>query len=697
MRIKSSFDGVTVAFLMFTLSACATLEQHNDRMTKASSQINDSYLSPLSEAMTGPDADSSNISLEDDAQAKAASFITLNALPQGNSDGFESAQFEMTLSGQPSLDLKVEKMPVVEFIHYALGELLEIEYVVDPDVRSAKGGVTLSSGGLNSPRQVYGTVMQVLGRQGLGVEVSDGVHYIYNVDKKKGGLGVTVNIGRNPEAIPRVAGDILQVVDLKYGTNTSLERTLNELLDLKVSLDSVKNALFLRGRRSEIVKALSFIEMFDAPANRGSHIGLVNLTYISTDSFSKQVTSLMKAEGIPIGSGARNNETVVIVPLPNIGSSAVFAGSKELLDRVRYWARLVDQPAAGASSQYFVFKPQFARASEIGDSLIQLMGGGRGRARGAASGAVGNSSASTGQAPDPARTQGFSTDAFQMVVVERSNSLVFNTTGIEYQRLIPLLQQLDVLPKQVLLDIVIAEVTLKDEFKFGVEWALQNGELTSSTLGAFGASTIGGTAFALNGSDGEAIAQVLQTSQLVNVLSNPTMLVRDGVEANINVGSDISVVGSTTFDPLVGQRQTTASVYRKTGVDVTVTPTVNAEGVILMKVEKKISNAVPNSTGAGGNPDVFERSISTEIVAASGQTVLLGGLVSEDVSASGSGTPGLSSAPLLGWLFKSEADTGSRTELVMLITALVIDELDEWEAIETGFNQGLRYLQVSSP
>ena len=99
--------------------------------------------------------------------------------------------------------------------------------------------------------------------------------------------------------------------------------------------------------------------------------------------------------------------------------------------------------------------------------------------------------------------------------------------------------------------------------------------------------------------------------------------------ANINVGSDISVVGSTTFDPINGQRQTTASVYRKTGVDVTVTPTINAKGVVLMDVEKRISNAVPDSTGAGGNPDVFERTIKTEVVAASGQTVLLGGLISE--------------------------------------------------------------------
>ena len=114
-----------------------------------------------------------------------------------------------------------------------------------------------------------------------------------------------------------------------------------------------------------------------------------------------------------------------------------------------------------------------------------------------------------------------------------------------------------------------------------------------------------------------------------------------------------------------------------------------------MEVNKTISNAVPNSTGAAGNPDIFERSIDTQVVAASGQTVLLGGLISEDVSSSGSGTPGLSKAPMLGWLFKAEADSGSRTELVMLITARILNDLKQWEALESRFNDGLQYLDLS--
>lgn len=678
------------------LSACASLEQHSDRMGSDPSVIDQSYL--VNTENTNSSAANASTTIGDaepDVAKKQVAFETLRTLPQGASDSFDGLRYEETLSDRSEVQIKADGMPISEFIHYALGDLLAVEYVMHPEVKGLNRAVTLSSGGLQSARRLYGTVMQVLGQNGISVEISDGVHYLHRADPNAKGAGVTVNIGRNVEDVPRVAGNILQVVSLKYGANLSLERTLRELLDLKVSLDAVKNALFLQGSRTEIMKALGFIEILDAPANRGSHIGLVSLTYMSTESFSEQVTSLMKAEGIPVGDGNGRNETVVIVPLPNIGRSAVFASSKELLDRVRYWATIVDQPSAGTTAQYFVFSPKYARAGEIGASLTELLGG-RSLQRGMTGGGGAAVGEGTGQAPTAGRSQRLETDKLSMVVVERSNSLVFNTTGVEYQRLLPLLEQLDILPKQVLLDVVIAEVTLKDEFKFGVEWAFQNGELTGSTLGAFGASSIGGTAFSLIGNDGEAVAQLLQTSQLVNVLSNPTMLVRDGVTANINVGSDISVVGSTTFDPLVGQRQTTSSEYRKTGVDVTVTPTINARGVILMKVDKQISNAVPSSSGAAGNPDIFERSLSTEIVAASGQTVLLGGLISEDMSASGSGTPGLSSTPLLGWLFKSEGDSGARTELVMLITARIIDDLDAWDELENSFSDGLRYLNLSS-
>jgi len=125
-----------------------------------------------------------------------------------------------------------------------------------------------------------------------------------------------------------------------------------------------------------------------------------------------------------------------------------------------------------------------------------------------------------------------------------------------------------------------------------------------------------------------------------------------------------------------------------------VTPTVNAQGVVVMEISQTISNTVPSSSGASGNPDIFERSLSTELVAKSGQTVMMAGLISESGSNGGSGTPGISKLPLLGNLFKASSDSSDRTELVMLITPRIIEDLDQWDGVMDDFRGGLRYLDL---
>ena len=302
---------------------------------------------------------------------------------------------------------------------------------------------------------------------------------------------------------------------------------------------------------------------------------------------------------------------------------------------------------------------------------------------------------STGNAPSSGRREGLNTDKIKMVVDERANAMVFYTSGSEYQALLPLLSQLDTLPKQVSLDIMIAEVTLKDEFKFGVEWALSRGEVNVTTQGAFGATTIGGLGLVINGAEGPLAANFLNSNSLVKVLSNPTIVVRDGINANINVGSEISVVGQTTQDPINGERQTTTAEYRQTGINVDVTPTVNAEGIVVMEVSMSISNSVPSTSGASGNPDIFSRDITTEVVAESGNTILLGGLISESFSSGVAGVPGFSRIPLLGNLFKSDRDSTDRTELIMLVTPKVLDNAKRWDSVKEDFQRSLKFMEFA--
>jgi general secretion pathway protein D len=494
--------------------------------------------------------------------------------------------------------------------------------------------------------------------------------------------------------VPNTTRPILQIVPLKFGAKVSVERSLRTFGKAKVVTDYDQGAVFISGNRGDVIQAVELIKLVDTPAARSKFVSLIELTFVSPSKFSDQVGLLLDNEGVSTAIGKPSQRGLTLVPLQQLGGIAVFASNETLLQRVEYWSTILDVPGKGSQEQYFLFHPQLARAKDLGESVSALLGAGGSFSDGNRR-QMSDQQQTTGNAPSAARSSGLATDKIKMVVDERANALVFYTSGSEYQALLPLLTKLDTLPKQVSMDIVIAEVTLKDEFKFGVEWALSRSEVNLTTQGAFGATTVGGLGLIINGAEGPLTGSFLSSNSLVKVLSSPTIIARDGVAANINVGSEISVVGQTTQDPINGDRQTTSSEYRKTGINVTVTPTVNAEGIVVMEVSMSISNSVPSSSGASGNPDIFSREISTEVVAESGNTVLLGGLISESFSTGGDGVPGLSRIPLLGNLFKADSDSTDRTELIMLVTPKVLDSAQRWNSVKEDFKQSLQFMDFA--
>ena len=178
----------------------------------------------------------------------------------------------------------------------------------------------------------------------------------------------------------------------------------------------------------------------------------------------------------------------------------------------------------------------------------------------------------------------------------------------------------------------------------------------------------------------------------MNVLSRPSLAVRDGVAASITVGNSIPIVGDIITDPVNGSR--TSVEYLQTGIDLQVTPTVNAQGVVLMEITQSISNQA-SSSGAEGNPIIFERSLQTEVIAGNGQTIMLGGLISENSTLSDRRVPFFSSIPIFGRLFDGTDNNTNKTELVVLVTPRIVDSTAEWESIYSEFKQGMSELKLS--
>jgi general secretion pathway protein D len=640
-------------------------------------------------------------------------FERLSPLPTSGR-GLAQEDWSDRFADDDEIRVAVEDMPLSQFLHYAFGELLGVNYLVADGLTNLEAPITLNLQDSVSSRRLYAVATELLAGRDIGVTFRDDIYYLHPVDRRGKG-DVFIGFGASPEDVPEVPGPIMQIIPLSYGLSASIERTLRDLVDAKIVGDVEQGALFVTGERFEIQRVLDLVGLMDRPAQRGRYVGLVSLTYITIDEFMERIVELLTVEGVPAAIGAGTSRSgVALVSLESLGAVAVFASTRQHLNRVDYWTRQIDRPARGAESRYYIYTPRYARADELGASLVPLLGNadvpgtdleseprdtrsalGSPEARTAVDMALRSRrddgrGGSSGSALAPVSV---STEDLTMAVDLRSNALIFNTTGTRYQALLPMIRRLDTPPRQVLLEATIAEVLLTDEFALGVEFALESGDVSLGTTGGLGLPE-GGGFISVIGNDGAIRAQLSASNRLVNVLSNPSLVVRDGVSASISVGNDIPTVGATFFDPIQSDTQITTVQYRKTGVNLTVRPTINAQGLVVMEIDQDISNTVEGGSDVEGAPAIFERSLSTEVVARSGETVLLGGLIAENNNDTVSKVPFLGDIPWLGRLFRSESQTTERTELVVMITPQVLDETARWDSILNRLDIALRHLSL---
>lgn len=637
--------------------------------------------------------------VEDTQQAKKASQGIVYVEPLQNKSSLKSSQTDLAsqFSDTEQVKLTADSLLVKDYLHYVFGELLNVNYILGEQLNASKAQVTLNLQDALSKRKLFTISEQMLQERGIVIRFQDGIYYIHQSED-----GISNNLvygyGANPEDVPNTSSEIVQLAPFKAGMQTSLANTIRQLTKVDARPLFEQQAIMFKGKRNDIIKALEFMQLVDQPVFRDRSIGMYKSSFVPVDELSKQLQDLLKQEGISVSINASSEQAISIVPLERTNTMVFFTNNKDFLNRVSFWAKQLDKPADGNQEQYFVFVPEFARAVDLGTSIQNLLGGGNSRAlSNSTSAANQNQQLNTSSQPKKSASANVSvqSDGIKMVVDERSNSLIFYTTGDAYRNLLPMVKRLDIMPKQIMLEVMIAEVSLTDVFKQGVEFALTNLGATAQggfTLNANESSP--GLTYALSGTAGSLAINLLQTNDYVNVLSRPTLAVRDGVQANISVGDRIPVVGEIVSDSTNGSR--TSVSYLETGIDLKVTPTVNAQGVVVLEISQDISTQA-EGTGAEGNPIVFERSLQTEVIAANGQTIMLGGLISENSTLSDTSVPFFSSIPLLGKLFDKTNNNSTKTELVVLVTPRIIGNTAEWESVYEQFKEGLSELKLSSP
>jgi len=244
--------------------------------------------------------------------------------------------------------------------------------------------------------------------------------------------------------------------------------------------------------------------------------------------------------------------------------------------------------------------------------------------------------------------------------------------------------------------VTIAEVTLTGDLQYGVEWLFTNGARRSGQLdtGAAGLNRIvPGFSYAITSSAGDTIKSVLNMlaeNKKLNILSSPHIMVADNQTAKIQVGDSVPVAGPQS----VGAAGVIVSSvqYLDTGVILSVTPHINAGGLVNMDINQEVSNALNTgtSTSQQNSPTISKRSTKTVVTVQSGETMVLGGLIAENSSAGSSGLPFLSSIPILGGLFGTQSRSNTKTELIVLITPRVANNVGQAKLVSDEFRKRLR-------
>jgi len=309
-------------------------------------------------------------------------------------------------------------------------------------------------------------------------------------------------------------------------------------------------------------------------------------------------------------------------------------------------------------------------------------------------GGLSNSGGSGGNA-DP--------NAMRIIPNPENNAILIYATGEEEATVEAMLHKIDILPLQVRIDAIIAEVTLNDNLSYGTQFffdhravnaGLTTGATTATNL-ALPATGLTGFVFNAAGKDGDFVLQALQGVTTVKILSSPDLLVLDNETAALSVGNLVPYqTGSLTAAAGTGLATSTSVDYRQTGVITQVTPRVNSGGLVTLDIAQEVSGIAPSgSTATSGStinsPTFTERAVKSRVVVQDGQTVGLAGLITDNDSRGNSGLPFLKNIPILNLITSQQTNARTRTELLILLTPHVLHDQRDARALTEDLREQL--------
>ena len=424
------------------------------------------------------------------------------------------------------------------------------------------------------------------------------------------------------------------------------------------------------------------INVLDQPLLKGTHSLIIQPRYLDPTELADELHSVLRAEGYepslkaPLGS-------LILLPLEEAGKLIVFAADASVLRHVKEWVAILDEKRRdGIKSGIFTYEVRNTQAEDMVATLTALTGLNTSQAAGA------SGASATGPSSG-------------LVVDKNRNLIIYKGSGESWGELLEVIQELDKPTPSVLIEVLLAEITLSAGYGSGIEYLFNSSpgrfDLEGGTLEALGLSSKGLSLVLDNAGATRAVLNLFYEDSRVVIRSSPRLLVKSGGEARIEVGNEIPVITQNRADASTIDGTTNILqqiTYRKTGVIMSIKPIVQASGVVDLEITTELSEARPtDSSSLQGAPTILNRTVSTQLTLKDGGSLLMGGIISNSQSAGDRGIPGLAKIPLLGRFFRSDSYQQDRTELMILVIPYVIRDYEEGWALTEQFKQQLELHQ----
>jgi general secretion pathway protein D len=586
-----------------------------------------------------------------------------------NGEGVAPTALENEPGELVQVEISLKAADFADELRVLIGEYLGRDFVIDPKVT---GPVTLEIDG----EFTKGELMQVIGHlgslYGWFLEEREGILFVRAGDRLAKAADAPILV-----AAPALAGDqpAVRVRRLKYVGADQVSTLLKDLISENAKALVAGKTLVLADTTRQITRLSKLIGALDTPSFDGTEVWTYRLGHRRPEDAQKLLETIATGTGL---SAAGADSAVAFVAVPGTQRLMVIAKDATLQPMIRELLLQVDQPGDGERRQRYVYRVQHYPQAALVKLLADFFGE-------KIESQPGVAAATGGVLAEPGSRIRIASD-------NQSDLLLIHATPTDYADLLATLRAVDRPPQQVVVQSIIAEVSLTNALEFGVEYFLSQRtslgelELTGSTPLANSLLATGG-AFFIGGS-GFAVIQALDRESETRILSQPKLVMSDRTKGSIQVGGEVPVTKATQGTGTGASDIREEIEYRDTGVILTIEPAINESGTVLLKLTQEVLDVIQTTTVAD-NPSFTTRKIETSVIVPSGQTVLLGGIINERLRKFANRIPLLGRVPVVGEVFSNKQDDAERTELLLAITPTILNEPVELAGATAEFLQSV--------